>query len=262
MSLDIYHADNYLSISVGGYLYGTRRGVGFCRVCTTPVDASYVFCMACRDNNHVAISNSTLLADLVLPLAYIDDEPQSKLLMHGYKGDQVGSQPQTELFISVTLMATLGLLIHRPCIEEAVKPLTALSFVPSTHGRRNPPIQKIANYMSEESGLPVIEATYIGPQPSTRGYHPSYYEISPTDVDRRHVLLIDDTWTSGVHAQSVASSLKSAGTDRVTILVVGRWLRSTWQASATFISSQMKQNPYNPFDCPVSGTGPCSPTVP
>lgn len=257
MSLDIHQAADYLSISVGGYLYGTRRGAGYCRVCTTPVVAPFIYCKACKDIIHLASLNSMPLADLVLPLVYIDDEPQSKLLMHGYKGDQVGPEPQTELLLSVALMAALGLLIHRRCIESTVSPLTALSFVPSTHGRSDHPIQRIANLLSSESGLPVLEARYIGPQPSTRGYSPTYYEILPGSINPKHVLLIDDTWTTGGSAQSVATTLKSAGSESVTILVMGRWLRNSWPPSAQFISTEMKQKPYSPFDCPVSGIGSC-----
>jgi len=257
MPLDIHQAADHLSISVGGYLYGTRRGVDFCRVCTTPVIPPYAYCKACNDINHSASLKSMPLADMVLPLVYIDDEPQSKLLMHGYKGDQVGPEPQWELLLSVALMADLGLLIHRNCIESTLSPLTALSFVPSTRGRLDQPIKRIANLMSKESGLPVIEAKYIGPQPSTRGYSPTHYEILPGAVDPTHVLLIDDTWTTGGSAQSVATLLKLSGSQVVTVLVIGRWLRSSWPPSADFILNQMKQKPYTPFDCPVSGTGSC-----
>jgi len=258
MPLDIFQAAEHLSISVSGYLYGTRRGAEFCQVCTTPVDSSYAYCLACNGNSRAASLNSTQLADLVVPLVYIDDEPQSKLLMHGYKGDQVGPEPQKELLLNVALMSALGLLIHRTCIENAGSPLTALSFVPSTHGRPNHPIRGIANFAGIHSGLPVVEAKYVGPLPSSRGYNPAHYQILPNSVDCRHVLLIDDTWTSGGSAQSVASQFKLTGSISVTILVVGRWLRKGWSASASFMESQMKQNPYSPYDCPVSGTGTCS----
>lgn len=201
--------------------------------------------------------NSTPLADLVLPLVYIDDEPQSKLLMHGYKGDQAGPQPQAELLLSVALMAGLGLLIHRPCIESAISPLTALSFVPSTHARPDHPIRRIANFMSEESGLPVIETKYVGPQPSIREYFPTRYEILPGAANKKHILLIDDTWTTGASVQSLATSLKLAGAEKVTALVIGRWLRNSWPPAASFMSGQMKEKPYDPFDCPVSGAGSC-----
>jgi hypothetical protein len=257
MSLDITQAREYLSITVGGYLYGTRRGAGFCRVCTAPVEDPFLDCKACYDITDQAVTSSAPLADLVVPLVYIGDEPQSKLLMHGYKGDQIGSVPQEDLLLSVLLMAGLGLLIHRRCIESAVSPLTALSFVPSTRARPDHPIQRIVTFMSVEAQLPIIESAYIGPEPSLRRYFPADYKIKSGYADPRHVLLIDDTWTTGGSAQSVATSLKLVGSESVTVLVVGRWLRNTWRPSANFIAEQMKQKPYTPFDCPVSGVGPC-----
>lgn len=39
-----------------------------------------------------------------------------------------------------------------------------------------------------------------------------------------HVLLIDDTWTSGGHSQSAALALRYAGAEYITLLVLARWL--------------------------------------
>ena len=38
------------------------------------------------------------------------------------------------------------------------------------------------------------------------------------------MLLIDDTWTSGGHAQSAALALRQAGATRISALIVARWL--------------------------------------
>ncbi|GAA1922385.1 hypothetical protein GCM10009716_33650 [Streptomyces sodiiphilus] len=43
-----------------------------------------------------------------------------------------------------------------------------------------------------------------------------------------NVLLIDDTWTTGHHAQSAAAALKSAGAGSVAIVVLGRHLNRTF----------------------------------
>jgi adenine/guanine phosphoribosyltransferase-like PRPP-binding protein len=41
-------------------------------------------------------------------------------------------------------------------------------------------------------------------------------------LDGRCVLLLDDTWTTGAHAQSGASALKQAGARAVGVLALGR----------------------------------------
>ncbi len=39
----------------------------------------------------------------------------------------------------------------------------------------------------------------------------------------RNVLVIDDTWTTGAHAQSASAALKVAGAAAVAVLAIGRW---------------------------------------
>src|SRR5262249_19814387 len=52
--------------------------------------------------------------------------------------------------------------------------------------------------------------------------------VAQRKLDGADVLLIDDTWTSGVHAQSAALTLKSAGAGRVGLVVVGRHFQPEW----------------------------------
>jgi hypothetical protein len=49
-----------------------------------------------------------------------------------------------------------------------------------------------------------------------------------TNVDRKQVLLLDDTWTSGARAQSAASALADAGARVVAVVPVGRVVDPTW----------------------------------
>jgi phosphoribosylpyrophosphate synthetase len=49
------------------------------------------------------------------------------------------------------------------------------------------------------------------------------------------VLLIDDTWTTGNHAQSAAAALKAAGAGSVAILVLGRHLDISYGDTAAHV---------------------------
>jgi phosphoribosylpyrophosphate synthetase len=49
-----------------------------------------------------------------------------------------------------------------------------------------------------------------------------FLSIPGSDIAGSSVLLFDDTWTTGAHAQSAAWALKRAGAARVAILVIGR----------------------------------------
>lgn len=42
------------------------------------------------------------------------------------------------------------------------------------------------------------------------------------------VLLIDDTWTAGGHAQSACAALRAAGASTVGLIVIGRHIRRDW----------------------------------
>ena len=50
-----------------------------------------------------------------------------------------------------------------------------------------------------------------------------------------HVLLIDDTWTTGGHVQSAAAALKAAGAGRVVAVVLGRHLNASYADTAILV---------------------------
>ena len=50
----------------------------------------------------------------------------------------------------------------------------------------------------------------------------------PDAVKGRHVLLIDDSWTTGNSIQSAAVALKRAGADYVTVYCIARIINSSY----------------------------------
>ena len=75
-----------------------------------------------------------------------------------------------------------------------------------------------------------------------RAVDPGKY--NPTeDLHGENVLLIDDTWTTGANVQSAAAALKTAGANRVGVLVIGRHVRDEYQDHA----QRLKALP-RPFD--------------
>ncbi|GHE28462.1 hypothetical protein [Streptomyces capitiformicae] len=50
-----------------------------------------------------------------------------------------------------------------------------------------------------------------------------------------NVLLIDDTWTTGHHAQSAVAALKASGAGTVAVVVLGRHLNSTYADTAAHV---------------------------
>ncbi len=64
------------------------------------------------------------------------------------------------------------------------------------------------------------------------------------------MLLIDDTWTTGGHAQSAVLALRRAGAAWVSVLVVGRWLKEDYGDNREFIANL---GDYDPCLCPWTG---------
>ncbi len=52
---------------------------------------------------------------------------------------------------------------------------------------------------------------------------------SIADLSGRSVLLLDDTWASGGHAQSAAYALAAAGAQKVALVVIGRHVRRDFE---------------------------------
>jgi hypothetical protein len=129
----------------------------------------------------------------------------------------------------------------------------AWTVVPSTRGRANHPLPELVARL--DLPFPALRASVADRQPAeARQLAAGRFSVDtePCDIDRRHVLVVDDTWTSGGRAQSMAVSLKDAGASAVSILVLSRWLRPEWPTTADFLEA----NPHRDFDptmCPVTG---------
>jgi hypothetical protein len=77
-----------------------------------------------------------------------------------------------------------------------------------------------------------------------------------------HVLVLDDTWVSGGHAQSAGLSLRRAGAAPVSILTMARWLNpKPGEPAGAFIRDRLVSHDFDPLQCPWTGAA-CPPTGP
>ena len=85
-----------------------------------------------------------------------------------------------------------------------------------------------------------------------RQFVPDMWSVDrPDTAQGRHVLLLDDTWTTGAHAQSAAAALRRAEARAVTVLVIARWLDPSWSPTAVFLRDLVTRD-YDVYRCPVS----------
>lgn len=235
----------------GGYLRNAIHEAGVtCETCTTPVNPGYPECIPCERRRLAASAQGHQLATLVLPLVYAETHTQAARLMYGYKDVTANARLQRRL----TLLLALALTLHRGCIDAQVgQPAEIWTFIPSTTGKRSGPhpLQTVAR-KAEPAPIELtlgLSDLALGP----RDYSPARWVIEHPDLIRdRHVLVIDDTWTTGAKVQSAASALRAAGALAVTVMVIARWLDPRYGNTASFVAERVEPD-YDPARCPLTG---------
>ncbi len=151
----------------------------------------------------------------------------------------------------VTAVLTYAVVAHWDCIAvlSGSHP-DGWAYVPSLAGRQGAhPLGEIASqFMGAVPNVPVIPSVVTG---NARDFNAEHFTVETT---AQHVLLVDDTWTTGGHLQSASAALKAAGVKRVTGLAVSRWLDPGWGATKAFIDGLPAT--FDPTVCPYPNN-PC-----
>jgi hypothetical protein len=226
----------------GGYLRNTLRDSGYtCSYCTgIPGNPDFASCYQC--GNKYAYSSET--SDLRGFVSYGWDNSQSATVMYGYK-DAISNRQAQRL---VTVMLFYALHEHLACASEPPNgPPTMWATVPSLRQRGHPQVlhtmtASLLRNMPEAQMAPSTDVS------SPRSLRPENFAVA-SPVIGMHVLLIDDTWTTGGHAESAAAALKRAGAARVTLLVLARWLDPRRGRTDEFIATELT-NDFDPDTCP------------
>jgi len=221
-----------------------REPLRTCRVCATPVDG-FELCWRCREHLRVGA-----VADVVAPLMYAIDTSESAALVREYKNHPLRSVRQRRCSMIAELLR-LAVSLHQDCFGAVVgKPVSlrvvipSLTFRPGTHPMTS--IAQSLRLVGDARLMPALDAR------CDRVMSGDKFTVQPAGaVTDRHVLVLDDVWTTGSNAQSAALTLRRAGAAAVSVLVVGRWLSSRNTLSARFIDEL--QHGYDSAVCPVTG---------
>jgi predicted amidophosphoribosyltransferase len=225
----------------GGYLRNpVRQDRITCAVCTTPV-TGYERCYQCNQHGQAG------LADAVSFLTYAVAGQQSGYVMRGYKAQR----PLEEHRTIVILLILLALSRHAECPGAlAGTPVTHWATVPSLPAKPGEhPLHKIVGSLAIGG-----EATLVAAAKAQfpRDVSPQHFSTDAALSPDSHVLLIDDTWAGGGHAQSAALALRKAGAAHVSALVVARWIKEDFGDNAKFLS-EVSRRDYDPGICPWTG---------
>lgn len=227
-----------LSDNYANFLVQPRPGgSGTCLTCHSTADRSYERCYPCHDGRG---TRGALLADVVVPISLAAKQGQLATARWKYKSDVVG---QRYFFMGLGAVLFRFLDRHESCIARAAGTtgFDVVTVVPST--KREPAEQPLRDLV--RNLVTSVQSRYADVLRSTgaadgRALDPNRY-VADAEVAGRSVLLIDDTWTAGGHAQSAAWALKEAGATTVGVAVIGRHFDPGFRNNASYLTGVRAQ---------------------
>jgi hypothetical protein len=237
-----------LVAQAGGYLHNTvRQELVTCAVCATPV-TGFRLCYQCQRRRGRAG-----LADATGFLSYAVAGRQSGYVMQGYKA----RPPVPEHRTIVTLLVLLGLARHAGCAGRNGSLVTHWATVPSLPAQPGEhALHAIVSRLAPGREVVLAAAEDVE---YARDLDPGHFRAAAPLPAGAHVLVVDDTWARGGHAQSAVLALRAAGAARVSVLVAARWINEEYGGNAAFIRGLAGRD-YDPAICPWTG-GDCPPTA-
>lgn len=207
-------------------------GPGVCQVCRGTANPGYPSCRQCQQTSNLLGPG---VADAIVPVSLALKGEQYANELWRYKN---APGPQ-QLYFRTGLAAVLWrfLALHEACVAShcAVPRFDIVTTAPSTSGRENHPLRTMAAEMVETTRDRYRDLLRSAPDAAALGRNPSRSRYTAAALWGENVLVIDDTWTSGNHAQSASAALKAAGAGSVAVVVLGRHLNNSYGDTATLV---------------------------
>jgi predicted amidophosphoribosyltransferase len=227
-------------------------GPGVCATCRTFITEDFDRCYPCQHQpSHL---------DAVVPVTYSEHLGQVHTALRQYKD---GTAPSVRRYAKVRLAAILWRFLeaHEPCIANAVgvDGFDIVTVVPSSTLERDEArkgLRTLVGWCRPLAGRVERLLTPTGDMPEGRDYDGRRYRCEQS-LDGRNVLLIDDTWTRGGHAQSAGHALRDAGAAAIGFVVIGRHVRREWEIDADETTGDRLDDLPREFDwarCAVDGS--------
>lgn len=197
-------------------------GPDICRVCWGFIDPDYDTCYKCGFQPNCL--------DAMAPITYSEHLGQIHLALRNYKD---GGSKAIRRHDAVRLAAILWRFLrdHEACVARAAATdgFDLVTFVPSSSPERDK-----HSALAELTGWiePIKSRLHrtLEPTGEVEGREYAANRFKPTvDLSGSSVLLLDDTWATGGHAQSAAYALAAAGAQKVALVVIGRHVRPEYE---------------------------------
>lgn len=197
-------------------------GPGICRVCWGFIDPDYDTCYKC---GHQPDS-----LDAMVPITYSEHLGQIHLALRNYKD---GNSESIRRHDAIRLAAILWRFLrdHEACVARAAgaDSFDLVTIVPSSSPERDKqsPFARLTAWIEPIKGRLHRTLEPTG-EVEGRDFDAKRFKAI-TDLSGRSVLLLDDTWATGGHAQSAASALVVAGAQKVALVAIGRHVRPEYE---------------------------------
>lgn len=213
-----------------------------CSVCSTPCPG-HNRCYRCHSHRPPP---GLRLADRVAAMTYARAGHQSGFVMRAYKAPD----PPRDAEEVVALLALVGLRGHLDCAGLiAGAPVTHWAAIPSLPP--NPGRHRLHRIVDGTLDLPEIPLVASHDVDDARDLSVDHFRAPVRVPAGGHVLLVDDTWVSGGHAQSAVLALRTSGAAEVSVITLARWLADN--ADTKRLLSEFLLGDYDPSLCPWTG---------
>lgn len=187
------------------------------------------------------------------PISYAVKGQQAMNDLYQYKDPRASLDHRARAKDRIFSAFHASMSAHLKCISNLDAQSIVVATVPSSGSRRG--LHPLDDVRQMFRGWEEVHLTFVGPTDLTREQRrrlqPTWYQVQGEAKDK-HVLLIDDTWVSGVRVQSCAGALKQAGASHVTAVTFGRYLDPGFTVTRDYLSSHKQRN-FDPEICPLTG---------
>lgn len=217
-----------------------------CEVCHGACQLVYDTCWNCRES----CGGVSFPQELVVPITLYKSYSQLGHVMRAYK-DSPDERIRRPFGLQLGALAGRFLDAHRGCIVDAAgQEWDTVTVVPSTRTtadeatRLEEVLCLVPSIGSEFRRLVRSNGTPVG-----RSAPDEFaFDVRP-EASGSRVLLVDDTFTTGAHLQSVTSALARAGATVVACVVLGRVIDPTFSDEAGDLWERQTNIPFDFDDC-------------
>ncbi len=228
--------------SAAGYLTTVPMvSDGVCDICHGAPNVGYRRCRSCAET-YTQVARPV---PIVVPISLYQLGAQLHHVLRGYK-DNRDPEVRARFSLVVAALLTRFLSRHSACVARAAgSSWEVATTVPSSRNRPLPHPLDGAVQLSpwlRDRCRPLL-ARGAGEVRHNRAGERAF--VVTGDVRGRHLLLLDDTFTTGAALQSAASALAGAGARVVAAVVVGRVIDPGFSTPASQLWSRVAMVPFD-----------------